>query len=210
MNMRAALCLAAILMSGPALAHHPEGRLDEVMMAKEPAFEATDLRRPPDLALPDLALRDASGGAFDLDQFEDKIVVLSFVPEDCGSPCDEQQALLSRVRDAVNITPMRDMVMFVGITNAGGGGAAASALNLVTVTPAGESTVASLAARFAALSSRSGGGPQAHVIDRRGRHAGIFHGTQFGHVNMILYINGLTNTRPPEPGLWDSLLEAFR
>ncbi len=203
--MRAALFFAAMLMSGPAFAHHPEDRLDEVMMTKEPAFEATDLRR-----LPDLALRDASGGAFDLDRFEDKIVVLSFVPEDCGSPCDEPQALLSRVRDAVNITPMRDMVMFVGIANAGGGGAAASELNLVTVTPAGEATVASLVARFAALSSRSGGGPQIHVIDRRGRHAGIFHGTQFGHVNMILYINGLTNARPPEPGFWDSLLEAFR
>ena len=49
-----------------------------------------------------------------------------------------------------------------------------------------------------------------HVIDRDGRHAGIFHGADFGHVNMILYINGLTNAHPHEPGLMERFLGMFR
>ena len=49
-----------------------------------------------------------------------------------------------------------------------------------------------------------------HVIDRGGRHAGIFHGAAFRRINLVLYINGRTNAPPPEPGLLDRLFGAFR
>lgn len=55
-----------------------------------------------------------------------------------------------------------------------------------------------------------GGAVDAHVIDRRGRHAGIFHGANLGPVNMVLYLNGLTNAPPPDPGVWDRVLGVFQ
>jgi protein SCO1/2 len=47
-----------------------------------------------------------------------------------------------------------------------------------------------------------------HVIDRGGRLAGKFHGLDFDPMNMVLYINGLTNApyrkqAAAEAGLWD-------
>jgi protein SCO1/2 len=51
-----------------------------------------------------------------------------------------------------------------------------------------------------------------HVIDRGGRLAANFHGLRFAPVNLVLYVNGLTNAqaRPvPEPGFWDGLRQLF-
>jgi hypothetical protein len=56
------------------------------------------------------------------------------------------------------------------------------------------------------------GGQQMHsivIIDRGGRIAAKFHGMRLDPLNMVLYINGLTNNvwKPAEsePGWWDSL-----
>ena len=207
--MQSAIFLAALFLAGPALAHQ-EGNLDDLMAAKEPAFEATDVRRSPELDVV-----NGVGEPFDLGLVSDQIVVLSFVPEGCGDPCAAQQALLARVREGVNITPMRDMVTFVTVAETGdgasaGGGEKPAASNLITVEPAIGATAASMAARFADLSSRGEIGPRVHVIDRGGRHAGIFEGDKFGYVNLVLYINGLSNARPPEPGLLDRVLGLIR
>jgi hypothetical protein len=35
--------------------------------------------------------------------------------------------------------------------------------------------------------------PLVHVIARGNRHSGVFAGSAFRHINMILYVNGLTN-----------------
>ncbi len=81
---------------------------------KELAFEPTDRRR-----LPAADLRTSAGYARALADLADRIVVLSFVPGACGEPCTPQQALLTEVLEAVNITPMRDMVTFVTVAAAG-------------------------------------------------------------------------------------------
>ena len=203
--MRAVLFLAAARVPSPALADHPEDRLDEVMAEKEPAFEATDVWHTPELDVV-----DGAGDPLDLDDLSERIVILSFATDGCGDPCTAQQALLAEVREAVNITPMRDMVIFVVVAQPDAGGEKPVAPNLVTVRPSDSTTVASLAARYAELSSRDGVSPQTHVIDRGGRHAGIFHGGEFGYVNAVLYINGLTNARPPEPGFLDRVLGFLR
>jgi len=203
--MRSALFLVALLLSGPALADHPEDKLDEAMAEKEAAFEATDVRRPPKLELV-----DGAGGPFSLDSLVDQIVVLSFVPEGCGAPCAAQQALLARVRGAVNITPMRDMVTFIVVAEAVARGEKAGASNVITADASDGAVVAALAARFGQLSSREESGPQVHLIDRGRRHAGIFHGAKFGYLNMVLYINGLTNAPPREARLLDRVLELIR
>jgi len=203
--MRRALALVLVLAAGPALANHPGARLDEVMAGKEPAFEAADLRRPP---TPDL--RTADGAALSLRDLTDRIVVLSFVPENCGTPCADQQAALARVQAAVNITPMRERIVFLTLRPNGQPSEGAwEPANWRPIVPDGDATVAAIASTFAALSARDDGAPMVHVIDRGTRHAGIFHGAGFDRVNMVLYINGLTNAPRPKPGLFARLLAVF-
>jgi len=204
MSLPALFALLLLAGAAPAAAHHPGERLDEVMAEKEPAFEPTDSRR-----MPPLALTGAEGASLHLSGLADQIVVLSFRPDGCGAPCADQQALLQEVREAVNVTPMREMVQFLTV----GGDVApdpdGEAANWRSVMPSDE-TVAAAAAAFAALSSRGTEAPMVHVIDRGGRHAGIFHGAAFRRINLVLYINGRTNAPPPEPGLLDRLFGAFR
>lgn len=198
MTMRHAVA-AALLLASPAVAHHPGERLDEMMTSREPAFEVTDNR-----SLPHLDLADAAGRGIELDEMTDRIIVLSFSPNGCGEPCHAQQRVIDRVREAVNITPMRDMVIFVNVVEPGDGGAAVGE-NVIAAHPRAAEVVVNLAAKFTGLSSRDGTEPLVHVIDRGGRHAGLFHGSAFRHADMMLYVNGLTNMRPPEPSLRNKL-----
>lgn len=198
--------LLAALLAGalPARAHHPGEQLDEVMAEKEPAFEPTDLWR-----LPDAGLRAADGSPLDLGDLEDRIVVLSFVPEGCGKPCADQQALLHEVQKSINVTPMREMVLFVTLGRRDVTDTGWEAVNWRPAAPADGTPVAEIAETFAALSGRGSDAAMVHIVDRGGRHAGIFHGTGFGKINMVLYINGLTNAHPAKHGWLDRILGAF-
>ncbi|MFC4670764.1 cytochrome-c oxidase [Seohaeicola nanhaiensis] len=183
-----------------AAAHHPGARIDEVMTEREPAFEAFDQHR-----LPRLDLTLADGTYLNLGDLDEKIAVLSFVPADCGAPCGAQQALLREVQESVNVTPMREMVVFLTV------GAASDTGWDGTNWERGVAAngTASAAASFASLSEREGDAPMVHLFARGGRHAGIFHGTEFGRVNLVLYINELTNAPMPEPGLVDRIIDIF-
>lgn len=180
-----------LLLAAPAVAHHPGERLDEVMAQREGAFEPTDL-----LKLPPLAVLDVEGDVFELKDLWERIVVLSFVPAGCGVSCIEQQALLREVQTTVNDTPMRDMVAFLAVGDVSGPETGREPGNRHIATPR-TGTAARSAEAFARLSARGSIEPMAHVIDRGGRHAGIFHGTGFARLSMVLYINGLTNAPPP-------------
>lgn len=195
------VCLVLTLSPLPAFAHHPGERIDEVMTEREPAFEPTDLRRTPRLRG-----TDADGLALQLDAMQDRIVVISFAPEGCGAPCEEQQTLLRKVQAGVNVTPMREMVTFltVGLATEGWDSTNWHAISI-------EGGVSEAADDYAALSERDSAAPMIHVIGRGGRHAAIFHGADFSHVNLILYINELTNAAPPpQPGLLESIFEIFQ
>lgn len=194
------VCLVLALSSGAALAHDPGERIDEVMAAREPAFEPTDLRRTPRLRG-----TDADGVALRLDAMQDRIIVVSFAPEGCGAPCEAQQALLREVQAGVNVTPMREMVTFLTVGPAAEGWDSTN-WHAISI----EGGIPEAVDRFAALSERDSAAPMIHVIDRGGRHAAIFHGADFSHVNLTLYINDLTNAPPPEPGILDRIFEVFR
>lgn len=195
------LCLLLALSPVPGFAHHPGERIDEVMAAREPVFEPTDLRRTPRLRG-----TDADDVALRLDAMQDRIVVISFAPEGCGAPCEAQQALLREAQEGVNVTPMREMVTFLTIGLATEGWDSKNWHAIST-----EGGVSEAADDYAALSKRDSAAPMIHVIGRAGRHAAIFHGAEFSHVNLILYINELTNAAPPpEPGLLESIFGAFQ
>ncbi|MCC4300291.1 peroxiredoxin family protein [Aurantimonas coralicida] len=170
------------------------------MAEREPAFEHSDGR-----LAPPLNGTAADGSTVRLDGLQGKILVVTFAPAVCGSPCVAQQALLRAVQEGVNITPMRDRVTFLTVGAASDAGMDRS--NWIPVT-AGEGA-ANAAASFAALSVREGYAPMIHVIDRGGRHAAIFHGAEFARTNLIVYINALTNAPPQERGWVDIIVGAF-
>ena len=200
--MRTLLLLAILSIATPALANHPGERLDETMGEKEPAFEIAD--QP----LPAIELMSANGVELDLRDLADSIIVLSFFPDECGSPCAEQQALLVEVQKSINITPMREMVTFLTVASPEAPAVEGwDGTNWLRVTAGGGDTITELIAELGELSRRNQGAPMAHIIARGTRHAAIFHGADFERINMILYINGLTNAHPPEPSMLDRILE---
>ena len=204
-----ALAGALILLAGAALAHHPGARLNEAMAAQDPAFEPVDHRDAPEFDLV-----TATGARVQLSDFDSKVMVLSVVQGDCGPECIKQQAALAAVQKRVNIAPMLDMVKFFTIVEPGkalpdGVRSAFDPVNWQMLS-AGPGT-GDLAATYAVISARPDAVPMTFMVDRLGRVGGIFHGTGFGQVNMLLYINGLTNWHEKrEPTFWQRVLAAFQ
>ena len=184
--MRQFFAMATFFLALPAYADHPGDRLDAVMSEKEPAFEAVDIRD-----LPAMDLVGPEGASVGLTDLEDQVVILSFVPADCGAPCADQQALLAKVRDGVNASPMLSMVTFLVVSDAEEPVPQPLAENVTIVRP--KATIEALIERFRALATESPDAPLVHVFARGNRHAGIFAGDGFRQINMILYVNGLTN-----------------
>ena len=182
--MKIAILILTGLAAIPAYADHPGGRLDEVMAQKEPAFSAIDRQ-----GTPALSSMDADGAPIDLERLSDQVVVLSFLPAACGTSCAEQQALLEKVREGVAASAMRDMVTFLTVSYADVSGGADG--NGVVVRPQGR--IEDVIERFRTRSPQEFRAPLVHVIARGGRHAGIFEGAAFRPINMVLYVNGLTN-----------------
>lgn len=208
--MKRILILAFLLVAQPAFAHHPGERIDEVMTEQEPAFEVMD--RP---STPELSLEEPGGSVLRLGDLHDQIIVLSFVPQNCDSPCAKQQAVLAGVQEQVNVSPMKQIVTFVTVHDADASIEATwDEANWRQAIPSNDEMTAAAANRFAALSRRGQELPMAHVIDRNGRHAGIFHGSDFSKTNLTLYINQLINNahapKPPaEKGWWEWLTGWF-
>lgn len=196
----AGLFLAASL---PAVAHHPGERIDAVMAEQEPAFEPTDSWQ-----MLSWQVDSPDGKRLDLGELTDQIVVVSFALADCQASCADQQAVLRKVQASVNVTPMRDMVRFVTISDAEITDPGWQTENWRPVTLE-DGAFAQAARDFATMSEHKSGQPMIHIIDRGGRHAGIFHGSDFLRSNLVLYINGLSNNRPTEPGLFDRLKAIF-
>ena len=184
--MKNILLLIALVAGLPAYADHPGDRLDEVMAQKEPAFAPVDLNE-----LPKLDLLGPDGEPLDLESLSDQVVVLSFVSSNCGLPCADQQALLEKVRGGVNASPMLDMVTFLVVTDASDPVPGPIAENVV-ITRA-QDPIEKLIDQYRAIAPDHPEAPLVHVIARGNRHAAVFAGSAFRDINMILYVNGLTN-----------------
>ena len=198
-----ALASTFVLIAGTAFAHHPGVQLNEVMAAQEPGFEPVG-----HIDAPEFDLKTATGAHLHLADFDGKVLIFSFVAGDCGIGCVAQQAALAAVQARVNITPMLGMADFLTILEPGHSlpEAATSAFDpanwqVLTAGPAaGDPAV------YVAVSTRKGALPMTFMVDRLGQVGGIFHGSTFGQVNMLLYINGLTNDHSKrEPTFWQWL-----
>lgn len=192
--MRHAILISstAAILGSAAFADHPAERLNEVMAEKEPGFEA--IYRPG----PDLALVATDGKAFGLEKFAGRILVLNLRAASCTDICDAQHQRLVQTVTSLNASPMREMVSFVTVVEDAAAVDTRGAENWSIARPQGR--LEDLEAQLAAGSERSDEAPMLHLFDRQGRQVGIFHGTDFESLNLLLHINGLTNDHPnPEP-----------
>lgn len=182
----------ATMLGSPALADHPGERLNEVTAEKEPGFEA--IFGPG----PDLDLVTMDGETLDLEDFVGHILVVNLRPASCTEACDAQHRKLEKTVTSLNASPMREMVGFVTVAEDAADIDTPGAENWAIARPQGR--LEDLEARLAAVSERPSDDPMLHIFDRQGRHVGIFHGTDFEPLNLLMHINGLTNAHPhPKP-----------
>jgi protein SCO1/2 len=218
----------ALALAVPALAHHPGADLDKMMGSAEKFFQAID-----EPAAPPFELADADGKAVRLSDFSDKIVVLYFIFASCTDLCPIHSEVIADIQRKVNNTPMKDRVQFLAVTTdpvkdtsevlkAYGPAHGLDARNwmfLTTKPGQPEDTTRKLSeeynVRFEPLEDgQQMHGAVTHVIDRGGRFAAKFHGLRFDTLNMVLYIDGLTNNvhkaAKPESDWWDRLKGMFQ
>lgn len=214
-----AIALPALLALGsPAVAHHPGDKLDEVMTGKEQFFQMIDRPAQP------FELVDADGRPVALSDFADRIVVLHFIYASCPDVCPLHAEKIAEIQRMVNITPMKDRVQFISITTDPandipevlkdyGPAHGLDPANWVFLTAGpnqGEDATRRLVEAYGHKFTITGDGLQVHgvvthVIDRGGRWAANFHGLKFDPLNLVLYVNGLTNNHrePPALTLWE-------
>jgi protein SCO1/2 len=218
-----------LALASPAPAHHPGADLDKLMGSEEKFFQAID-----EPAAPPFELADADGQTVRLSDFSDKIVVLNFIFASCTDVCPIHSEVIADIQRKVNDTPMKDRVQFLTVTTdpikdtpdvleAYGPAHGLDAHNwmFLTAKPGQpEDTTRKLSEEYNVRFEPLEDGQQmhgivTHVIDRGGRFAAKFHGLRFDTLNMVLYINGLTNNaqkpaRQPDSGWWDGLKAMFR
>lgn len=212
-NLRIAfVALALLTIAAPSYAHHPGENLDAVMGSKEKFFQAIDR------AAPDFSLRNADDKTVKLSDFQDKIVVLNFVYTSCPDICPLHAEKIAEVQGLINSTPMRDLVQFITVTTDPKNdtvealksygpthGLEPSNWSFLTTRPNQRNDeTRKLAEAYGHKFVKTDNGYQAHgvvthIIDRGGRWAANFHGLRFAPVNMVLYINGLTNDSRNSP-----------
>ncbi len=226
-NFLTVALVAVLNLASPASAHHPGADLDEVMGSKEKYFQAVDKPAPP------FTLRDTRGEEVTLDVFSDKVVVLHFVYASCPDVCPLHAEKLAEVQAMINQSPMKDMVRFVTVTTdpvkdtpdvlkAYGPAHGLDPENwtfLTTRADHSEDTTRALAEAFGHSFTRTEDGYQVHgvvthIIARQSRWAANFHGLRFEPLNLVLYINGLTNSAPAptdrsKSSWWDRLKGLF-
>ena len=222
--LAAALGVAAI---GTAAAHSPQELADE-FIDRERYFQPLD-----DEPAPEFTLQDAEGRIVRLSDFRDRVVVLHFIYASCPDVCPLHADRIAEVQKMVNGTPMKELVQFVTITTdpvrdtpdvmrAYGPAHGLDPANWVflTTTPdQPEDTTRALAQEFGHRFEETVDGLQmhgvvTHVIDMQGRWRGNFHGLKFAPVNLVTYVNALTNEYDqdhdhPDESLWDQFWDLF-
>ena len=223
----AALALAiGFAPAAPALAHS----LDEVNRQLE---DNEAYFQPMDAQAPDFALRDADGRVARLADLRGKVVVLNFIYTHCPDVCPLHSERIAELQSMINITPMKAMVEFVTITTdpkrdsgqilrdyGKAHGLSPANWEFLTAAPAQpDDSTRKIAEAYGLNFTEGEGGVQmhgivTHVIDQDGRLRARFHGLKFQPVNLVVFVNALTNrVQKPhghaEPSWWDKVKGLF-
>jgi len=197
------LVIAAAL-AAPASAHSLK-ELEDQLTAREPYLQVVN--RP----APDFALQDADGRATSLTDLRGKVVILYFIYASCPDVCPLLSEKIAGIQQQINTTPMRDIVEFVAVTTdperdtpdvlRGYGPAhGLDPANWRFLTSGADHPAATreLAKAYGLEFTPMADGTQmhglvTHVIDKSGNLRARFHGLKFKNLNLILYVNALTN-----------------
>ena len=224
-TVTAVLAVMAIVAS--AAAHSPKD-LKKIMNSKEKYLQAIDKRAP------SFTLQDADGRVHSLSDYRGKVTVLHFIYTGCSDVCPLHAERIAQIQSMISQTPMKDHVQFITITTdpkndtsdvlrAYGPAHGLKPYNWVFLTKTAsqpEDATRSLAVSFGHKFTKVDGGYQVHsvvthVIDREGHWRANFHGLKFRPINLVLFLNGLTNNanKPHHKGqesLWDRVKNKVR
>lgn len=225
-DRRAALAAIAAVIATPLYAHSTK-ELEQEFNKKEAYFQALDKKTP------DFELADAGGKLFQPADFAGKVVILHFIYLSCPDACPLHTEKLADVQARINASPMKDLVQFISVTTDPENdspdkmreygtihGMDDANWMLLTVPPGkSENTTRDLARAFGHKFAVEDDGTQTHgvvthVIDKTGRWRANFYGLEFKSVNMVLFVNALTNDfdRPghqQDTGLWGRIKAVF-
>lgn len=204
--LASALLFAVLTSTSGALAHDAGHVLDELLGSEEQYFQPINEPARP------FELVDTDGNPVQLSDFGDRVVVLDFVFASCTDLCPLQSEVLADVQDRVNASLMKDMVQFITVTTDPAADTSEVMRNygeahgldpvnwaFLTVPPGAQGDMTrQLSTAYKNTFTPMEDGQQMHgavfhVIDQGGRLAAKFHGLQFEPVNMVLYINDLSD-----------------
>ncbi len=199
--------LALVVALAPVIARaHSLDEVDAMLKGDEKYFQTID--KP----APDFTLRTADGRVVRLADLRGKVVVLHFIYTACTDVCPLHSEKIAEIQKMVNGTPMKDQVTFVSITTDPakdttdvlqryGPAHGLDPVNwlFLTATPdQPEDATRKLAEAFGHKFTKTVDGIQAHgivthVIDKEGHWRANFHGLDFQPINLVTFVNALTN-----------------
>jgi len=208
--MRLLCGLFALTALAVGLAHgaraHSLDDIDAMLQSDEQYFQQID--KP----MPDFTLRTADGRIVRPADLVGKVVVLHFIYTSCPDVCPLHAEKIAEIQKMVNGTPMKSQVIFISITTdprkdtpdvlkAYGPAHGLGPVNwlfLTTTQDEPEDTTRKLAQAFGHKFTVTDDGYQmhgivTHVIDKEGRWRANFHGMKFEPINLVTFVNALTN-----------------
>ncbi|MFC0808863.1 SCO family protein [Ensifer sp. P24N7] len=214
--------IAAVALAPAVASAHSLKDVQQDLFDKEKYFQIKDEPAP------DFALQDASGKPMRLEDLRGKVVVLHFIYAGCPDVCPLHADRIGEIQRMVNITPMKDRVQFVTITtdpkrdtrdvlkDYGPVHGLDPSTNWVFLTSGAskpEDTTRKLAERFGHEFIVTKDEMQihsvvTHIVDQNGRWVANFHGLGFEPMNLVVFINAMTNANAPHkepepPSLWE-------
>ena len=215
-----------LMLPAMATAHSLDG-VESMLGDKEKYFQRID--KP----MPDFALQTADGRTVSPTDLRGQVVVLNFIYTGCPDVCPLHSEKIAEVQGMVNETPMKDLVTFVTVTTDPTNDTAEVMLGygpahgldpvnwlfLTKLQDQPEDATRRLAGAFGHGFDKTDDGLQihgivTHVVDAEGRWRANFHGLKFQSVNLLTFVNALTNGPVPEHGhgkgsWWDTVADFF-
>jgi len=207
LTLRIWIAAAALFMLLAAVANaHSLDEVETMLGDGEKYFQMIDK------SAPDFTLQTADDRTTKLADLAGKVVVLNFLYTSCPDVCPLHAEKIAEVQQMINQTPMKDLVTFVTVTTdpvndtaevMNGYGPAhgldpTNWLFLTKLQEQPENSTRELAEAFGHGFDKTEDGLQlhgivTHVIDGEGRWRANFHGLKFQSINLITFVNALTN-----------------
>lgn len=221
------LAFATVATLASAARAHSLEELQAKLLDEERYFQ------PVDKPAPGFTLRNADGKVFRLADFRGKVVVLQFIYASCPDVCPLHADRIAEIQRMVNRTPMKRMVQFISISTDPEHDTAeilrgygpvhglddANWVFLTTLPDQPTDLTRKLVEAYGHKFIRAENGELAHgvithVIDKEGRWRANFYGLDFASVNLVQFVNALTNDieRPHHQAaksFWSRLRELF-